>query len=266
MRFCSSEAGLGLQEGVNFHPFPYDWRQDNAASANKLADRIRQLDPNQEKELYFIAHSMGGLVCRIAITAEPEIRKRVRLFFQIASPLEGSPKAYWTLNKYPEFSPFINVLYLRKHLLEPDRRAQLLRAIQSFTSAFQLLPPRHVMTLIGPGGAEYPARHPAAWPIQLHGQLDKAEAIQPALSILPGIPMRCVYSQKRKTPWRFKVNHLWAIIARNSKPNGDGTVPATSAKSLSEESACYEATGVLTEHTDLCRHPNVHEQLKQAFQ
>jgi pimeloyl-ACP methyl ester carboxylesterase len=266
MRFCSSEAGLGLQEGVSFHPFPYDWRQDNAISASRLAERIRELDPTQEKDLYFIAHSMGGLVCRLVMTAEPEIRKRVRLFFQIASPIEGSPKAYWTLSRYPEFSKFIDRWYLGKHVSNPNRRAQLLLAIQSFTSAFQLLPPGHVMTLIGPGGAEYPARHPDAWPIQLQGQLAKAEAIQSALRIPAEIPMRCVYSEKRQTPWRFAVDRFWSIIARHSKPNGDETVPASSAKALSEESAFYQATGKLTEHTLLCQHPEVHEQLKQAFQ
>jgi pimeloyl-ACP methyl ester carboxylesterase len=266
MRFCSSESGLGLKEGLNFHPFPYDWRQDNAVSARHLASRIRELDPDQEKDLYFIAHSMGGLVCRIAISSEPEIRKRMRLLFQIASPIEGSPKAYWTLNKYPEFSKFIDVLYLRKHLGNPDRRAQLLYAVQSFTSAFQLLPPSHVVTLIGPSGAEYPARHPEAWPIQLQDQLAKAEAIQSFLKIPAEIPVRCVYSERRKTLWRFFVNTFWSITARRSKPDGDETVPASSAKALSEESACYEATGKLTEHTALCQHPKVHEQLRQVFE
>jgi pimeloyl-ACP methyl ester carboxylesterase len=267
MRFCSSADGLGMIEKINFHPFPYDWRQDNAVSASRLGERIRELDPEGKKDLYFIAHSMGGLVCRLAITGQSEISKRVRLLFQIASPIEGSPKAYWTLNRYPEFGKFIDPWYLRRHHRDPDLRAQLVVTIQSFTSAFQLLPPRHVTTLIGPGGAEFPARHPDAWPNQLHGQLEKAEAIQSALSIPNDVRTCCVYSAKNKTPWRFAVDQFFSIIARfPPQPNGDGTVPASSARALpSVANEYYEATGKLTEHTALCQHPEVRTKLKQAF-
>lgn len=258
IRFCLSESGLGLREGVNFHPFPYDWRKDNALSADALAKRIRVLDPINEKQVYLIAHSMGGLVCRIMINREPEILRRTRLFFQIASPVEGSPRAFWTLNKYPEFDTFVNLFYLRKHILKPDRRAQLLVAVQSFASVFQLLPPRHVNTLIGPSGAEYPAVYPDAWPMQLHSQLAKAEAIQSILDIPAEIPMRCLYSGQRPTPWRFAVNRFWTITGREKRRDGDETVPASSAQARSRCEVHFEITGELTEHTALCRNPEVH--------
>lgn len=172
IRFCLSEEGLGLREGINFYPFAYDWRNDNSLSADHLAKRIRELDPTEEKRVYLIAHSMGGLLCRIMLNREPQIRSRTSLFFQIASPIEGSPRAFWTLHKYPEFSNFVDLFYLRRHLLNPDRRAQLLVTIRSFASLFQLLPPRHISALIGPSGAEYPAVFPDAWPTQLHSQLE----------------------------------------------------------------------------------------------
>ncbi len=228
--FCLSSSGLGLSEGVSFSPFPYDWRNDNVVSADGLAQRIRALDPTDEKHLYLIAHSMGGLVCRVMINRHPEIGRRVRFLFQIASPLEGSPKAFWTLNKYPEFSPFIDLFYLRKHLLHPDRRAQLLLAVQSFTSMFQLLPPRHINALIGPGGAEYPSVHPDAWPMQLQSQLSRAEAIQSLLDVPTHIAVHCIYSAKRATLWRFVVDRFWTITGSEKKRDGDETVPASSAR------------------------------------
>jgi pimeloyl-ACP methyl ester carboxylesterase len=265
IRFCLSEAGLGLREGVNFYPFPYDWRKDNALSADDLAQRIRELDPSKEKQVYLIAHSMEGLVCRIMLNRQPEILRRTRLFFQIASPVEGSPKAFWTLNKYPEFSTFIDLFYLRKHLLNPDRRAQLLVAVQSCASLFQLLPPRHINTLIGPGGAEYPAVCPDAWPMQLHSQLAKAESIQSVLDVSAGIAMRSIYSGQHPTMWRFAVDRFWTIMGMEKKPDGDETVPASSARARSSGEVQVEVKGELTEHTALCRNPEVHRLLKEAI-
>ncbi|GHA08111.1 hypothetical protein GCM10008090_17430 [Arenicella chitinivorans] len=45
--------------------FAYDWRQDNAVSAERLAEQLDQL--TSEDEIVLLAHSMGGLICRYLI-------------------------------------------------------------------------------------------------------------------------------------------------------------------------------------------------------
>ena len=60
-----------LEEGMNYFPFPYDWRRDNRVHAQRLARRERcwlaewrQRSGNDDAKLILIGHSMGGLVPR----------------------------------------------------------------------------------------------------------------------------------------------------------------------------------------------------------
>ena len=73
-------------------PFPYDWRQDNAATADRLKkyfDMIRTYHPDGDK-VDIIGHSMGGLVSRRFILNNPGAVDRL---ITIASPLLGATKA-----------------------------------------------------------------------------------------------------------------------------------------------------------------------------
>ncbi len=77
-------------------PFPYDWRQDNALTAQRLADYIDLIltvhadAPNVD----IVAHSMGGLVARRYMIDHPG---RVGKFVSVASPFLGAPKAVATM-------------------------------------------------------------------------------------------------------------------------------------------------------------------------
>jgi len=266
IRFCLSPVGLGLTEGTTFHPFAYDWRRDNIFSANQLAERIRNLDPTNNKRVYLIAHSMGGLVSRIMLNNASDISARTRLLFQISSPLEGSPKAFFTLNKHPEFSTLLDRYYLSGSWFSAKRHAQLLTTVQSFSSLFQLLPPRHVNVLIGPDNTEYPAVHPEAWPLQFHGQLDRANAAQPLLDVPPSIPIRGVYAEGHATDSQFVVNRDWTIIRRLRRNHGDATVLASSALARTIAENHIAITNGSTDHVALCGNPDVHALLKEAIQ
>ena len=51
----------------NYYVFTYDWRQDNAKTAGKLSQYIKQIRldyANPELKVDLIAHSMGGLIAR----------------------------------------------------------------------------------------------------------------------------------------------------------------------------------------------------------
>ena len=109
----TSEDGLGLiseelslKQGTepNFFPFAYDWRQDNQDSADRLAQFIRDKDKTGNSRYRLIVHSMGGIVARLMLLDNPDIRENTDLLFQIASPLSGSARAYYTLKKHPELN------------------------------------------------------------------------------------------------------------------------------------------------------------------
>jgi pimeloyl-ACP methyl ester carboxylesterase len=75
----------------------YDWRQDNAKSALRLAEVVEEaLRETRERKVILVAHSMGGLVaryyCRI-LGGESKVHQ----VFLIGSPTLGAPSAYLQL-------------------------------------------------------------------------------------------------------------------------------------------------------------------------
>jgi pimeloyl-ACP methyl ester carboxylesterase len=69
-------ATFDLTPGVNYFPFPYDWRRDNRASATRLQEKShawltawRARSGNPGAQLVLVGHSMGGLVARYFVEA-----------------------------------------------------------------------------------------------------------------------------------------------------------------------------------------------------
>lgn len=69
-------ATFDLTRGVNYFPFPYDWRRDNRASAARLQEKSRAWlaawrakSGNPSAQLVLVGHSMGGLVARYFVEA-----------------------------------------------------------------------------------------------------------------------------------------------------------------------------------------------------
>lgn len=72
----------------------YDWRQDNARSALRLAGVVEEaLRETGAKKCILIAHSMGGLVARYYCRALGG-ESRVHQLYLIGSPTLGAPGAY----------------------------------------------------------------------------------------------------------------------------------------------------------------------------
>jgi pimeloyl-ACP methyl ester carboxylesterase len=84
-----------LKRHPDLFPFPYDWRRDNAASAEKLAcyvNLIQSAYPDSPT-VDIVAHSMGGLVARRFILDHPDVVGRL---ITIASPFLGAPKSMFS--------------------------------------------------------------------------------------------------------------------------------------------------------------------------
>lgn len=101
--FGDLAKGLADMHGGSFEEFGvkpvvyccgYDWRQDNARSALRLADVVEEaLAETRAEKCIIVAHSMGGLVARYfchALGGE----KRVQALVLIGSPTLGAPTAY----------------------------------------------------------------------------------------------------------------------------------------------------------------------------
>lgn len=79
MRLCLEIAGFRPV----FHPF--DWRSDLETLARGLR---RSIEKSGERTVSIVAHSMGGLVARIALAQDKE--KRIGKLIQLGAPNEGS--------------------------------------------------------------------------------------------------------------------------------------------------------------------------------
>jgi len=88
-----------LTKGDNYHPFPYDWRRDNRASAVRLAKESegwlrswRQKSGRDNAQLVLVGHSMGGLVARYFVEALEGWRS-TRAVVTFGTPYYGSLNA-----------------------------------------------------------------------------------------------------------------------------------------------------------------------------
>jgi pimeloyl-ACP methyl ester carboxylesterase len=79
MRLCLEIAGFR----PIFHPF--DWRADLETLARAL---LRSIEKSGARTVSIVAHSMGGLVARIALGLDKE--QRIRKLIQLGAPNQGS--------------------------------------------------------------------------------------------------------------------------------------------------------------------------------
>jgi pimeloyl-ACP methyl ester carboxylesterase len=90
---------VGVVEGENFFPFPYDWRRDNRRNAERLRSqaldwlqRWRTASGNADARLILIGHSMGGLIARYFVECLDGWRHTHRVV-TLGTPHRGSLNA-----------------------------------------------------------------------------------------------------------------------------------------------------------------------------
>jgi phospholipase A1 len=93
-------AELGFQPNGSkkrLYLSPYDWRLDLARTAEELARLLDRVDSEGAQDIYLVAHSMGGLVCRLVLEtgtyANRPWFKRIKMFIAMATPHQGAPLA-----------------------------------------------------------------------------------------------------------------------------------------------------------------------------
>ncbi len=91
------DPAIGIEGPV--YAFGYDWRQDNAVSAEKLVDFAHEVIAREDAEgIAFVTHSMGGYVVRQAFEVKGESNRALRMktvaVVHIGQPVMGAPVAY----------------------------------------------------------------------------------------------------------------------------------------------------------------------------
>ena len=261
---------LRLQPGETYFELPYDWRRDNRVAARKLerqtADWLRQRRQTYpDAKAVFVAHSMGGLICRYFIEVLGGA-KDTRALVTFGTPFRGSLNALDSLVNGVE----------KLHLLD------LTELTRSFTSIYQLLP---IYPCYDDGGTELiRLRDAAELPTidiarvraadQFHREIEHAvRANQDAAgagvvryAIKPVVGIEQPTGQSA----RLAGNRVEILRSRDGTDEfGDGTVPRVSATPIEEgeEQAAFAAArhaslqnsdavlthvhGVLTEPRDL---------------
>ncbi len=265
--FCTKKTGLNLTQGINFFPFAYNWLADNRITAKKLADYIREKDQDNNNRFCFIGHSMGGIIIRLMLLNNPDIAERTDLFFQIASPIKGSAKAYFSIKRYPQLDPIFDRAW--RWFQRAETMGALQRAIQRCYSLYQLLPSPEIIALYDEGGTQYSPLDEQVWPEYLHQHIYTAINVHQQLTqpLNSNIKIKCVYSHQQPTITHYIVRPDNFDIIR-PVPRfvlGDGTVTVASAIAYSHEDTRILINTPPGDHIGICQNEQVYNELRNAW-
>jgi pimeloyl-ACP methyl ester carboxylesterase len=195
--------------------FPFDWRLDIAAAAQQLKHSLdATAAPNEP--VFFVAHSMGGLVVRSLFAQYPAEHARTKLFIMMGTPNLGSyeiPALYFGLNDVMKLVAFAD----QQHYM-PD----LLQFAKYFTGTYQMLP---FFTNVPAAQCLYdtatygPLNAPA-------DRFDRAKTFQSDVS--DALDSRCRYIAGAGEPTKNGIrdwNNLSSLDGYTMTTAGDGTVP-----------------------------------------
>lgn len=119
--------------GNRLHIFAYDWRQDLEVLADQFAQRLAKIAQTGVASITIVAHSMGGLVARLALESGKHEAEawfpKVKSFITLGTPHLGAPLA---LARILGMDSTLGISGPDFRVIASDRR---------YPSGYQLLPP-----------------------------------------------------------------------------------------------------------------------------
>lgn len=220
-----------FREGEDLLEFGYDWRACNIKSSRALAQFLQQKTDESDR-VTLIAHSMGGLVCR-AFLANREfeyLHPRVHKVITMGAPVLGSPKAFYTLKKAPKIHRLFDYALKKRQKKDLVLYNQLMGALATFQSLYQMLPPTTEQVVFDLSGAHYSALHEDLWASHAGPLLKGAEELHGLLTGLSSDKLFALYSTQVKTEGAYVIDDNKRVKeAFQPYMRGDGTVTIASA-------------------------------------
>ncbi len=214
----------------------YDWRLGIDVLGRQLAQRI-EAEPHGQ--LHLVAHSMGGLVSRAAMSLPA--RRKVQQFVLLGSPNEGS---------FAGVQAMRGTYSVVRKLARLDARTsaeQLAEEVfNTFPSLYHLLPtPGHTQPIDLFDAEQWPRRGPRPRPELLR-------AARASRAELATAHERCSVVVGTGQPTVTGIERVQDDFIYTVTPHGDGTVPVVSAR-LAGAQTYYVACA----HGELTRDPLV---------
>jgi pimeloyl-ACP methyl ester carboxylesterase len=214
----------------------YDWRLGIDVLGKQLAQRI-EADPHGH--VHLVAHSMGGLVSRAAMSLPA--RRKVRQFVLLGSPNEGS---FAGVQAVRGTYPVVRKLARLDARTSAEQLAE--DVFNTFPSLYHLLPPpshTHPIDLFD--AEQWPHQGPRPRPELLHAARESRAGLAKAnerWSVVVGTGQPTVTG----------IEHVEDDFVYTVTPHGDGTIPVVSAR-LTGAHTYYVACA----HSELTRDPLV---------
>lgn len=259
--------------------FPYDWRQSVFKHSESLADKIITLAEASGEKITLIAHSMGGMISKLAINEidrRGEIEK-LEKFVTIGTPWHGAPDSYKALlygepgifGEFKEILQFLTVentrklarmlpsvyqlLPSKKYFSHPDGKFILSNTTSNTTYESFIEEMNHIHDIDKDPDDRLDAWKTYMEPLHL--------AMQAKLP--PNVVNECLIGYSKPTLYKLPDKSKVGIIKKRYKypsnfMNGDGVVPIHSAVP-DHEANLYFVKG---EHSKLCSNPKVIEFIK----
>lgn len=225
-----------LEDEKTLLAFGYDWRQCNFRSATKLGEFLREHTDGDDR-VVFIAHSMGGLICRALLANGDfaDIWPRVTKLIQLGTPLLGSAKAYFSLKNYIQLNSAFDLILSLNQRWHPQLYHQLYSSLSRFAALFQLLPPTREQVVFDEAGMQYSALDTSLWPNEVHDLLAGATALHDLVGSISLDNIYSLYSTDLQTDRAYLIDAGNMVKAVCLKVNGDGTVSVASASTATLE-------------------------------
>lgn len=194
-----------------FHPF--DWRADLETLARAL---LRSIDKSGASKVYIVAHSMGGVVARIAMAGDRA--RRIQKLVQLGAPNQGS---FAPVQALRAAYPTVRKIAALDHLSTAEQLARTV--FLTLPGLYQMLP--SVLTPDEPNLFD-----PSQWPQD--DLVPDATMLRRAAKVrarMPPADERCAVivgtNQETVTSLKLRDGGFEYSIQRD----GDGTVPLTRA-------------------------------------
>lgn len=210
------EENLEYESGRDLLEFSYDFRQDNRASARRLAAAIEAWKGSGP--ITIIAHSMGCLVARYYVECLGG-KKHVDRIVYLGAPHSGTPYAFASLLRGPDLLP-LGLM-----------NARLREVLATYPSWYQILP---TYQFVADQRCGFEVLAEESWLLEPHRPLLRlAREFRRELGSASSVPSVCVFGYGIKTITSATVEREPSGPCRKADlvftTKGDGMIPETSA-------------------------------------